>query len=73
MRKPFAFFVPFLAAMLLLNTDALQREADLLPYDHPVRATALRALAPVCRFVESLRLDVLRRGAEDVETRLIGE
>ncbi len=73
MRKPFAFLLPFLAAMLLLNADALHREADLLPFDHPVRAAALRVLAPVRRRTTALRLDRPRAGAEAVEAAFVGK
>jgi hypothetical protein len=72
MRKPFAFLLPLLAAMFLLNADALHREADLLPFDHPVRAAALRILAPVRRLTGALFLDRPRAVAEAVEAALVG-
>ena len=65
--------LPFLAAMLLLNAQALRRGADNLPFDSPVRAPALRALAPLCRLVHALRIDRPRAWAEALERRLINE
>ena len=68
-----ALILPLLAAMLLLNARALQREADRLPFDSPVRAPALRALAPLCRAIAFLRIDLPRNLAEALERRTINE
>lgn len=68
-----ALLLPFLAAMLLLNAQALRREAELLPFDAPVRAPALKALAPLCRATAFLHLDVPRNLSEALEKRTINE
>ena len=68
-----ALLLPFLAAMLLLNAHALRREAELLPFDAPVRAPALKALAPLCRATTFLFLDVPRNLSEALEKRTINE
>ena len=65
--------VPFLVAMLLFNTGALRREAELLPFDSPVRSPALRVLAPLCRATALLRLTLPRNLAEALERRTIHE
>ena len=68
-----ALLLPFLAAMLLLNAKALRREAELLPFDAPVRAPALKVLAPLCRATALLQLDVPRNLSEALEKRTINE
>ena len=66
--------LPFLAAMLLLNAHALQREAeDRLALDSPVRAPALRVLKPLCRLTHALGIDRPRNWTEDIEQKLINE
>lgn len=68
-----SLLLPFLAAMLLLNAKALRRETELLPFDSPVRAPALKALAPLCRATTFLHLDLPRNLAEALEKRTINE
>ena len=69
-----ARILPLLAAMLLLNTHALRREAeDRLPLDSPVRVPALRVLTPLCRLTHALGIDRPRAWAEALEKRLINE
>ena len=65
--------LPFMAAMLLLNAGALQRGAENLAFDHPMRATALRCLAPIVKCVSILRLDAPRNLAEAIEKTTINE
>lgn len=64
---PASLLLVFLAALLLLNAKALNRWADGLEYDSPVRAPALRALGPLCRVTAALRIDMPRNCAETLE------
>lgn len=60
-----------LAAMLALNAPAMLRSTGLLPFDNPVRAPALRALAPVADASSAIRADRLRAGAERLSRRFL--
>ncbi len=66
-----ALAIAALAAMLLLNAPAMLKSADLLPFESPARAPALRLLPPAAKVSSTLRADRLRSAAQSLERRFL--
>ena len=61
--------IVFYLAALLLNAPALRTTADNLPFDHPLRPTLLKLLAPVATLSSATHLYDLRAALSRFELR----
>ncbi|MBP1588781.1 MAG: hypothetical protein IJT88_02735 [Kiritimatiellae bacterium] len=66
MKRTLAYFFLF---AFLLNAPALRTTADNLPFDHPLRPTLLKLLAPVATLSSATHLYDLRAALSRFELR----
>ncbi len=63
------FVVAFFIFALLLNSAAMVRSTDNLPFDSQVRTKALPILKPIAQLSQKLHLTNLRTSAEKFERK----
>ncbi len=65
------FAVSALVFLLLLNAPAMLHSVDLLPFDAPSRAPAIRLLTPIAKTSSAIRADLLRSSTKALEKRFL--